>query len=138
MISKMISIVFILIVLLVVSCSRSSGEQIRPDLIVDPILLTQSGFTGVAPFDFAYFFGIVNPDSIAKIEMDFGEGEGYIDVTDICLAYHRGTGDIPIHQYISTGTYQIKTRSTLKTGQVYKYESGIVVTVLPPDEGDGA
>lgn len=129
---------FTLACIFLVACGRSSGSQIWPVYPEDPLLIPLSDYTGTAPFDFMFDFGIVNSDTISLIEIDFGESEGYSDVTDICLAYRRGSGIRPVHQYLNPGSYSIKTKVTLTTGEVFEHDFGIPITVLPPDEGGGA
>lgn len=127
--------VFILIA--AIACGESSDMRTLPYDDNEPMFLTRSGFSGDAPFDFTYFFAFNRSDEVSKIEMDFGEGEGYTDVTEICLDYSRGTGDIPVHRYQVAGQYSLKIKTTTITGKVSKYESGIIITVLPLDEGNG-
>ncbi len=101
-----------------------------------------SGYSGAAPFSFTYQFAfsdIGEVDKVEKLEVDFGEGDGYEDVTSTYLAWKNGTGAKPAHIFVTEGEYSINTRVTLETGEVFEQSNPPSnVTVLPPDDGDGA
>lgn len=87
-------------------------------------------------------FGSYNPDyryDENKVEVDFGDGEGWIDVSEEVLEYLQTVEFdlLPSHVYETEGVYQARARVTFWDGEVYESRQ-FDITILPPEAGDGA
>ncbi len=87
-------------------------------------------------------FGQYDPEYLYyenKVEIDFDDGAGWIDVSESVLKYLR-TGNfdsLPCHAYKLSGEYRARARVTFWDGEVYESRP-FEITVLPPEDGDGA
>lgn len=120
-----------------VSCSSTEPPKNQPWFGVDIDFVTTSGNIGVAPYLLYYDFEGYNISSINKIEIDFGDGAGYEDVTDACIAWWKSEGEQPFHVYNDSGTYSISTRLKLTSNAPLLENNVVTVFVFPPDESEG-
>ncbi len=135
--SVLIMLALLLSVTLTTSCSGGRFIPIDPIFYDTSInLVLQDLIGGQVPFIFTYDFDFKNIEETEKIEIDFDDGMGYIDVTNACFTWWKAEGPKPYHVYTLPGDYYIGYKFKLKSGKVFESRYLFPVTVLPPDEGD--
>lgn len=120
-----------------------------PALSVDAIgdaVVTDVGIEGVAPLQVALLCDAGNsdrdvyhqPDVFTKVEVDFGDGSGWVDVTtDAKTKWFKGPEywkpeNKTQHTYTTPGEFSINARLTYWDGEVvYARQDPIPVHVLP-------
>ena len=121
------------------SCSGGGFVPVDPIFYDTSInLVSQDLIGGQVPFIFTFDFDFKNTEETEKIEVDFDDGMGYVDQTDACFDWWRREGPQPTHIYTLPGDYFIRYKFKLKSGNVFERRFLFPVSVLPPDEGDGA
>ncbi|MEP0814075.1 MAG: hypothetical protein HRF49_05360 [bacterium] len=75
---------------------------------------------------------------IAKVEMDFGDSGGWVDVTSAIRMFNEDQlfNVLPSHTYTIPGNYHIAARLTMNWGEILYSESSAEpnIIVLPPED----
>ncbi|MEP0813377.1 MAG: hypothetical protein HRF49_01760 [bacterium] len=73
-----------------------------------------------------------------KIELNYGDGSGWVDSTNYMLAWQNeelADSELPQHMYLIPGQYQPLARVTYWDGSIVERQSLWTITVLPPEDG---
>ena len=152
----LLSIVILLIH--IVSCNSGGDSAIIPgggdrmlllDLYDSNGVRVEDGSSGVqVDTEVGFLFGVTRdswiglpPDDlnvpagelVTRIEVDPGDGSGWVDFTDSYLA-NRDVAAAPYHgrhSYQNAGEYLIRARATYWDGEVVYFEGELLIEVLP-------
>jgi hypothetical protein len=116
-----------LAVVVVLSASCDSGSHIIPE---PPqfrhVAIGSEINSGTTPFNWQYTISVYQVtldfprtmvELATKIEVDFGDGGGYLDVTNEVVTFWQSQGPKPVHTYVEKGEYEVECRVTYYDGR---------------------
>ena len=122
-------LLFIVSALMAIFAFLSCKGTSPPGWEVPPFRHAEIGaelFYGAAPFNWQYTVFVYPGDGdskptmvelATKIEVDFGDGGGYLDVTNEVVTFWQSQGPKPVHTYVEKGEYAVECRVTYYDGR---------------------
>jgi hypothetical protein len=143
---KYLFAIFACILVLLASGCSSSNNPITPIFVPRLVWPWFSPISGPAPLVIRGALGVQSDSTdighdpfYSKIEVDFGDGAGWTDVTAQLENYWQNglkPQDLIVHEYSAPGVFIIRARATYWDGAVVYSESPYerTINVLPPEE----